>query len=71
MGGYAAPAAKSAMQSKVWEARDAEWVKIDGEGQQEVAKQSGRAPAPRPQPQRRIKEPLPVQERQFAQPPSN
>lgn len=41
VGGYAAPAAKSAMQSQVWEARDAEWVKIDGEGKQEAAKQNG------------------------------
>lgn len=70
VGGYAAPAAKSAVQSKVWEARDAEWIKIDGEGKQEVSKQSGVRPSP-PSQRRRIKEPLPIQEREFAQPPSN
>lgn len=77
VGGYAAPAAKSVMQSKVWEARDAEWVKIDGEGKQEVSKQGGR-PAPQPPRHPRIKRPEPelqsvepVQERQFAQPPAN
>ncbi len=43
-GGYAAPAAKSRVQSEVWSARDAEWVKIDGEGKQEVDKQNGGGP---------------------------
>jgi len=32
------PAAKSAIQSKVWESRDASWVELEGEGKQEVAK---------------------------------
>lgn len=41
VGGYAAPAAKSRVQSEVWQARDADWVKIDGEGKQEVGKQNG------------------------------
>jgi hypothetical protein len=48
VGGYAAPAAKSAVQSQVWEARDADWVKIDGEGKQESRKQNGSSPS-RPQ----------------------
>ena len=37
-GGYAAPAAKSEIQGEVWKARDAKWVKIDGEGAQEATK---------------------------------
>lgn len=37
-GGYAAPAAKSAIQSEVWKARDAAWIKVEGEGAQEAAK---------------------------------
>jgi hypothetical protein len=36
------PAAKSAIQSKVWESRDASWVELDGEGKQEVAKKKRR-----------------------------
>lgn len=32
------PAAKSAIQSKVWESRDADWVELDGEGKQEKGK---------------------------------
>ena len=32
------PAAKSGIQSKVWESRDKNWVELDGEGKQEVAK---------------------------------
>jgi len=32
------PAAKSAIQSQVWRSRDAKWVKLDGEGQQEADK---------------------------------
>jgi hypothetical protein len=70
-GGYAAPAAKSRIQSEVWGARDADWVKIDGEGKQEVEKQSGGGRRPGPQrvlrhPQRdveqqRIKEPMPIE----------
>lgn len=40
-GGYAAPAAKSKMQSEVWRSRDAEWVEIDGEGRQELGKKGG------------------------------
>ncbi len=45
-GGYAAPAAKSKMQSEVWRSRDAEWIEIDGEGRQEQGKKGG---APRVQ----------------------
>lgn len=37
-GGYAAPAAKSAVQGEVWKNRDAKWIKLDGEGAQEAAK---------------------------------
>jgi len=32
------PAAKSAIQSKVWKNRDSKWIKLDGEGKQESAK---------------------------------
>ena len=32
------PAAKSGIQSKVWESRNKNWVELDGEGKQEVAK---------------------------------
>lgn len=38
MGGVAAPAAKSAVQSQVWKNRDAKWVPLDGEGKQELTK---------------------------------
>jgi hypothetical protein len=38
MGGIAAPAAKSAVQSQVWKNRDKKWVELDGEGAQEAAK---------------------------------
>jgi hypothetical protein len=37
-GGYAAPAAKSAVQSEVWRNRDKDWVKLEGEGKQEDKK---------------------------------
>jgi hypothetical protein len=37
-GGYAAPAAKSAIQSEVWKNRDKQWVDLEGEGKQEVGK---------------------------------
>lgn len=37
-GGYAAPAAKSAVQSEVWKNRDKAWIQLDGEGKQEAAK---------------------------------
>jgi hypothetical protein len=37
-GGFAAPAAKSAVQSEVWAARDANWIQLDGEGDQEAGK---------------------------------
>jgi hypothetical protein len=37
-GGYAAPAAKGAVQGEVWKARDAKWIKLDGEGKQEADK---------------------------------
>jgi hypothetical protein len=32
------PAAKSDIQSEVWKSRDAKWIKLDGEGQQEATK---------------------------------
>ena len=60
VGGYAAPAAKSRMQSEVWSARDAEWVEIDGEGKQEVGKKGGGRPQVQ-QRNRRVRE-LPQQE---------
>lgn len=37
-GGYAAPAAKAAIQSEVWKQRDKAWIELDGEGVQEAAK---------------------------------
>ncbi len=38
VGGFAAPAAKSAVQSEVWKSRDARWIELDGEGVQEATK---------------------------------
>jgi len=38
MGGMAAPAAKSAVQSTVWKNRDRQWVPLQGEGTQEATK---------------------------------
>jgi hypothetical protein len=38
LGGVAAPAAKSAIQSQVWGTRGGKWIKLDGEGQQEAGK---------------------------------
>lgn len=38
MGGVAAPAAKSAVQSEVWKNRDKNWIRLDGEGHQEATK---------------------------------
>jgi hypothetical protein len=38
VGGYAAPAAKSSVQSEVWKNRDKKWIKLDGEGRQEATK---------------------------------
>jgi hypothetical protein len=37
-GGYAAPAAKSKVQSEVWKNRDQKWIELDGEGKQEIGK---------------------------------
>ena len=37
-GGVSASPAKSAVQSEVWKNRDAKWIKLDGEGQQEANK---------------------------------
>jgi len=34
----ARPAAKSDIQAEVWKSRDAKWIKLDGEGQQEAIK---------------------------------
>jgi len=38
VGGYAAPAAKAKVQETVWKARDAKWIRLDGEGVQEAVK---------------------------------
>lgn len=38
VGGYAAPEAKSSVQSEVWKARDKKWIKLEGEGKQELSK---------------------------------
>jgi len=38
LGGMSAPAAKGVIQSQVWKNRDASWIKLDGEGKQEVGK---------------------------------
>ncbi|HXU84005.1 MAG TPA: hypothetical protein VN914_21570 [Polyangia bacterium] len=38
LGGVSAPAAKSTVQSQVWQVRDDDWVKLDGEGKQEAGK---------------------------------
>jgi hypothetical protein len=38
LGGQAAPAAKSAVQSEVWKDRDLHWIQLDGEGKQEAGK---------------------------------
>jgi hypothetical protein len=38
LGGLAAPAAKSAVQSQVWKNRNKSWIPLDGEGKQEAAK---------------------------------
>jgi len=35
----ARPAAKAAIQAEVWKSRDEKWIKLDGEGKQEVTKQ--------------------------------
>jgi hypothetical protein len=68
-GGRMAPA-KAAIQSEVWQARDKNWIKLDGERKQEKGPRSYEQQAPRPihrHPQqiqqRRDREP------QFAQPP--
>jgi hypothetical protein len=37
-GGFAAPAAKGAVQREVWKNRDKDWIKLDGEGAQEAGK---------------------------------
>jgi uncharacterized cupredoxin-like copper-binding protein len=37
-GGFAAPAARSEVQSAVWATRDADWIRLDGEGDQESGK---------------------------------
>lgn len=38
LGGVSSPRAKSAVQSQVWQVRDGDWVKLDGEGKQEAGK---------------------------------
>ena len=56
--------AKSAIQSHMWETRDADWIKLDGERKQEKAPRT----AP-PQGQQRRNAPRNDEQRQFAQPP--
>jgi hypothetical protein len=71
-GGYAAPAAKSRVQSEVWTARDAAWIKLDGEGKQETAKQRG--VHPQEQTEEQVRQPVrqPIRrEPRFAKPPSD
>jgi hypothetical protein len=38
LGGVSAPAAKGAVQGQVWKNRDKKWIKLDGEGAQELHK---------------------------------
>ena len=38
VGGVSAPAAKSAVQSEVWKNRNKKWIKLEGEGAQEMNK---------------------------------
>jgi hypothetical protein len=38
LGGVSAPEAKPAIQSEVWKNRDRKWIKLDGEGKQELSK---------------------------------
>jgi hypothetical protein len=68
------PAAKSAIQSEVWQARDKSWIKLDGERKQEKGPQGLHNQSPRPI----HRHPSRVQERRgaeqqqemrFAQPP--
>jgi hypothetical protein len=66
-GGYAAPATKSRVQSEVWSARDAAWIKLDGEGKQETAKQRG--VHPQEQAEEQVLRPI-RREPRFAKPPS-
>jgi hypothetical protein len=56
--------AKPAIQSHMWETRDADWIKLDGERKQEKA--PGTMP---PQGQQRRNAPRTHQQRQFAEPP--
>jgi len=71
--GFKMPAAKAAIQSEVWQARDKNWIKLDGERKQEKGPR-GTYQAPRPI----HRHPMRIQERrepqqrapQFAQPPS-
>jgi hypothetical protein len=56
--------AKPAIQSHMWQTRDADWIKLDGERKQEKA--PGTMP---PQVQQRRNSPRTHQQRQFAEPP--
>jgi hypothetical protein len=49
VGGYRAAPAKAAVQSEVWRARDAKWIKLDGEGAQEQV-------TARPRPERHLEQ---------------
>jgi hypothetical protein len=61
-GGYKAPMSKSRVQTEVWQARDAEWVPIDGEGKQETAKKNGGNARPQQGPVRIRRQPQRLEE---------
>jgi hypothetical protein len=68
------PAAKAAIQSEVWQARDKKWIKLDGERKQEKGPSQMHPQSPRPihrHPQRiqERREQAPQKAPQFAQPP--
>jgi hypothetical protein len=57
--------AKSAIQSHMWQTRDADWIKLEGERKQEKAPDTMHQQVQQPRNERRIH-----QQRQFAQPPN-
>jgi hypothetical protein len=57
--------AKPAIQSHMWETRDADWIKLDGERKQEKAPGTRNQQVQQPRNERRIQE-----QRQFAEPPN-
>jgi hypothetical protein len=58
-GGFGSADAAEPVQTEVWKARDAKWVKLDGEGAQETDKATGHA---REHDDRRIEERMPDRE---------